>query len=911
MKKLLICLAAILLMTLLFMPGAPAAGPDDPVDFMPWRFLLADGVSWDYTAPFTYDGDPHTVAIPAAATGDLYRVKEFKNNTQTNAGKYRAEAVLISDFADPEEPEFSVYLDWEIKKADITIPGLAWDYQGSFVYDGTEKTVLLTGLPEGVTARYTNNTHVNAADAIMASAVLIGENENYNYLAPPDLRWQILKAPYDMSQAHLTPESLTYTGKEQEVTITGLPQGVTIVLTGNKGTNAGQYRAAISSILFDETNYGPPSTSGITLTWEIGKADYDLSGVKWDYNGTPFTYDGSIKNVALNGLPEGVTVTIVGGSETDAGEYTAAVESLQYDSINYNEPDMSRIALVWEIAKGTIDMSGAAWDYTGTPFAYDGNPKAVSLTGLPEGVAIDDYTGNTAEEVGTYTANAVFIWDSNNYNAPAVAPLSWEIAKGTIDMSGAAWDYTGTPFVYDGSPKSVSLTGLPAGVKVDQYTGNTKTRAGIYTAQATFTYDSAHYNAPAVAPLSWEIAKADYDLSGVRWGYEGTPFIYDGVEKSVSIAGLPAGVDVTLSGNTGVNAGQYTASIASVEYDTVNYNAPDTSGISQAWEIAKGTYDMSGAVWDYPGTPFLYDGSTKTVTVIRLPEGVTVTSCTDGSAVNVGTYTAEAAFAYDSDNYNAPSITPLFWGIDKGTIDMSGVRWNYSGSPFRFDGKQKSVALTGVPAGVTVEYTGNTAVNIGNYTASVMITEWSDHANYVRPEFPDGFGTTLSWSIQNDKVVKEDDTTLSKTTVNSEKIKFLDDTWRFDEDKKLIFPKPAEEKKVPDTLKQADILVIGREDSGLVVSTDAERIIDGHGMVCSFDVLADGAAVQLDFSQKITFVDISPKDEKLKGNGHFVGKITVPDGRERKDTGKEELGWVSGKTEKEYRLDKSDIWDLY
>ena len=46
--------------------------------------------------------------------------------------------------------------------------------------------------------------------------------------------------------------------------------------------------------------------------------------------------------------------------------------------------------------------------------------------------------------------------------------------KSNYDMSGVEWDYTAA-FTYDGTEKSVSLTGLPAGVTVKEYSGNTVT----------------------------------------------------------------------------------------------------------------------------------------------------------------------------------------------------------------------------------------------------------------------------------------------------------------------------------------------------------------------------------------------------------------------------------------------------
>ena len=74
--------------------------------------------------------------------------------------------------------------------------------------------------------------------------------------------------------------------------------------------------------------------------------------------------------------------------------------------------------------------------------------------------------------------------------------------------------------MFNGRDQSVMLEHLPNGIKVD-YTGNEGKEAGSYTAKAILTVsDPANYNAPSVADCDWEIARADSDMSAVRWDYE-------------------------------------------------------------------------------------------------------------------------------------------------------------------------------------------------------------------------------------------------------------------------------------------------------------------------------------------------------------------------------------------------------
>lgn len=82
--------------------------------------------------------------------------------------------------------------------------------------------------------------------------------------------------------------------------------------------------------------------------------------------------------------------------------------------------------------------------------------------------------------------------------------VSFSIIKAEYDMGKAAWDYA-TPFVYDGSEKTVRVTGLPEGVSVQAYTDNNKTQAGQYRAEVTFDYDEHNYNTPYITGQIWDI----------------------------------------------------------------------------------------------------------------------------------------------------------------------------------------------------------------------------------------------------------------------------------------------------------------------------------------------------------------------------------------------------------------------
>lgn len=124
----------------------------------------------------------------------------------------------------------------------------------------------------------------------------------------------------------------TYDGTTKTATVSGtIPEGVEVAYTQNVATNAGTYNAKAT---LSGEGY---KTKELTATLIINKADYDMSGVSWDYE-NPFVYDGEEKSVKLIGLPTGVSVkAYTHGTETEPATYTATV-TFNYDTLNYNAP---------------------------------------------------------------------------------------------------------------------------------------------------------------------------------------------------------------------------------------------------------------------------------------------------------------------------------------------------------------------------------------------------------------------------------------------------------------------------------------------------------------------------------------------------------------------------------------------
>ena len=676
------------------------------------------GIRWVEDDNMVYDGTPKEVHIEGLPSNIE---PKYEGNIATDAGTYTASFVFVFDNNNFTEPVVVKEHEWTIRKATLDMSKVRWDYSGAFRYDGTPKSVQLTGLPEGVTAIYENNT---ASDSGVYTATATLNYDFKNYERPAEIVpcvWEIRKVTIDASSIRWSSyDDFTYDGTPKSVHITNLPHDAKVVYDGAEETLAGKYLARASFT----GNYN--ANAPAEYEWEIAKRSYDLSNVRWTEK-REFPYDGETHGIVLTGVPEELQVRYSGNTGITAGRYIARAVFINPDTHNFvTPPDMTA---EWTISKKFIDMSMVRWDYQG-PFTYDGQAKSVTLVGLPEEIGVD-YENFVAFDAGEYNAHAILRYDEDNLDVSYPADCQWRIEKRKIDISGAYWDYSDA-FTYDGNRHAVYLEGLPEGLKVD-YTDNVKVETGTYVATATLTpVDSDNYEVPEVNGCTWSIRKAEYRLDDVEWT-DCSGFVYDGKEKNVRIIsdlGDTVRVD-SYEGNAAVNAGRYYAKALFSLKDETNLNAPKPEGCY--WSIAKARHDMSKVVWDYENA-FTYDGSEKSVKLLNVPEGVIV-KYRNASAQDAGDYIAVAQFeVQDETNYESriPDMI-LDWSIRKAVFDMSGAKWQGE-REYAYDGEVKgeSLRLTGLPDGIVPVYVDSTATSAGEYTAKAILTY--DEKNYEKPE---------------------------------------------------------------------------------------------------------------------------------------------------------------------------------
>ncbi|MDE5896754.1 MAG: hypothetical protein K2H43_02940, partial [Clostridia bacterium] len=446
-------------------------------------------------------------------------------------------------------------------------------------------------------------------------------------------------------QAMPTDNKLTY--KYNSGTSSGAVYEVTVDTTGfaaayiaidtSKYTNgyknrsasvAGRYVTTLalkttdSDHTFSLPGGGTSTTSEITFEWEIEKADYDFTNVKWQYTDT----------------------------EGNTTNYPA-----RWDSVNS----------VWEY----LDTDGnAASADAGIP--WYGENYTLTLTGLPTGVTITNptgaYTGNKEKfiSVNGYQAECNGITsDTSNYNAlPAnLMKLDWKIVKGKVIIR-ASGSWTTSQQGSDSNIFYVPALQNVSGVEYEYYDlGTTANSPGPGTllgglTDVTSVLGTKHYyyvKAVVASGVSsdgvtlWRDAIELVDETNPEPKYgactkafetgdnrtpvqitlNGAPYTYDGNEHGVL--------------NDGTNGGELEIKVGGNAFPTSRY------------DILYYEYDANNSADHYKGTP-IPDPPTnagKYIIEIRL----TTTAAQD---------------YYATDEYFEFEIKPY-------VLDMSQVKWGY------------------------------------------------------------------------------------------------------------------------------------------------------------------------------------------------------------------------------------------
>lgn len=608
-----------------------------------------------------------------------------EETTSSNQSSSPSSSVQLKDFDD------------SIKFNDLTI-----------TYDGNEHQLEISNSSSVQIEYLTEYKFTNAGEYEIKARI---SKEGYN---PKEITGKLIinKANEDISGISFNDVNETYNKEAHFATINGtLPTGVTTQIKYysdeactrevNACINAGTYYAKATFTARDN-NHNPISPMTCKIT--ISKAKVDVPVLKDTY-----FYTGSEIVV----LESSELFNVADGSSTSVGNYEATV--VLKDTKNYEWKDSNfNGKLTYSITDPLSDVQ-----YDGLESTYDGTPKEILVSNLPENVNVSIEYYNDEEyknkisaptNAGKYYAIIKFSGSSLN-NETLIRKQTLIIKKQKVNLPTANQNLE-----YDGTP----LVGVSPNELYDVENG-TSTNVGTFTATVTLK-DTTNYE---WADSTFD-GKIEYEIcppQGISMTNKVVTF--NNTVQGLDIYGID-NLDVEYSIKyysddtytnevSPVNAGKY--------YAVATPNKETYERLTAVLTINKAKLGLSVS-----STSVQYNGEKQkpqcSISSGKINDTDVSVALSDISAIDAGTYDFEVSLlGEDKDNYYLDekdlSITFV---ITKAKVDIPVLN-----ECLYYSGKMV-VAINPNPL-YSINY--GSAIDVGNYTATVTLKdtknyEWSN-----------------------------------------------------------------------------------------------------------------------------------------------------------------------------------------
>lgn len=394
-------------------------------------------------------------------------------------------------------------------------------------------------------------------------------------------------------------------------------------------------------------------------------------------------------------------------------------------------------------------------------FKAGANPKwEWVLNGAVKRISEVDNSNNsiTLQATGVTSGGATLYARYSDDDNKGSATGSVTVNKRTLDLTGVTVENR----VYKPGDETVTVNGTPANiVDRDEVYLSAKMEsdsagAGKAVTLRLYGMNCGQYVLPENHGLTVDISKAPLT---VTVALKADTKVYttdtlDTLKGKLEVTGADAAKgDLSLTGEAPSAAGSYTCNWTFTPKDAANYETKTgtltitveertVSGIAIT-KAPKTSYTY-GDVLDLTGmeiTVNYEDGGTPDVL-----KGDALSKVTNDAPAKLLVATEKVTFTYKTKTADL-AIT-----VNRKSISTSGIK--LAVSSFTFDGTEKSVTLTGVPAGVTVEKITSagsvwSATNAGNYTADALL-KLTDRDNYTFNGGQDGSDGQFikTWKIE-------------------------------------------------------------------------------------------------------------------------------------------------------------------
>lgn len=403
-----------------------------------------------------------------------------------------------------------------------------------------------------------------------------------------------------------------------------------------------------------------------------------------------------------------------------AGTYTVTVTLNDPDNYRWRNTEGNSFDIVWVVAKYKVSAPTVETDNV-----YDGKAKE---SGVSSGLY---YTASgilTAVEAGTYELTVALKDKANTCWADETTEdrvLEWTIAKKKVPLPETL--AVQKTYYYNGEMQTFEWVNAD-GIFVS---GEKQTDAGQYEVKfnlisENYTWVSGGYEEKV---LVWRILPKE--IAVPTTGEREFVYIPDTMQELV----ITKRQEYVVSGNTAIDAGEYTAVISLVGGNYC-WTGGETSDVRVDWQILP--LEVAIPVMG-TGMP-KYSGETVYAPVNKADHY----TLSGNSAVNAGSYRVTATLTSKNNYVWADGTTEdknLDWTVEKKTLALPIYNGNLT-----YDGSVQNADIT-VDGSCVI--TGNTAKNVGEYTAEISLKD----ANYVWADGSYGI-KTVAWAIVPFKVNK-------------------------------------------------------------------------------------------------------------------------------------------------------------
>ncbi len=689
------------------------------------------------TAPvanaFTYTGTAQALVTAGAAEGGTIYYKlddgEWTTDIPTaiNANVYTVYYKVVGDnnHEDTEEKSISVTIaDKTNPTGEILIKDNGWGKFWNWISFGLfcKDTVDVTVTADGTGSAVVKVEYLFSATALDENNVptdgwleISADNGKYNFSIRPQNKGAVYVritdeggnvtvinsdgiVVYEESKAVDT--KITYTYKEnsnKNITVKFNGNTVKSIVCGGKNLAAGidysvdyeNSEIVLSASYLDTLDVDDYS---FAVSYNpMGVADSGVTDLTTTFTVIIGKADGEVSNISISGKTyDGTAVTAPTFDKLGDGAVTIEYKQQDADDSTY-----------------TTTAPSAAGDYiVRVTVVESGNYKGASeTTGFTIGRAT--ITDVSVEPDGKLTYNG----------GTAVTP--------TVSANAVAVNDQLITFAYSTAENGI-YGSMPSFIEADTYTVYYKVTAPNHSeakGSFTVTVNKAAVDVPTLASK-----------------------VYNGSNQTADISDTEP-YTVTQSGGTDV--GKYDVVLTLKDSNNYKWETTDSATVTLNFEIIKANAAVKMA--PTAKSNLVYNGAKQELITAGTANGGEMQYSLDGEhysadipeATNADTYTVYYKVVGDSNHYGTEAET-LTVIIDKMTVDLSDVKWDYT-EPFKYDGLTHGVAIdeSTLPYGASVSgYTGNSYVETGSRQAAASIIYDGNHK---------GEATLLfDWAIVND-----------------------------------------------------------------------------------------------------------------------------------------------------------------